>query len=194
MLPLGTEPLVLDDGTKINPEDGTVIQDDYLVEVPNTIDMQREVVAARKNISDLPVPPTQMNTLSVIISYSIYGITDEDIANVLSIPLDQLLTVKSSDAYRELKNSLVQNILESDAADVRSLFVQQSKNAANTMFSLMNSQNEATRGTAAKDVLDRAGQRPVDVVEIRNKLEGELTIKYIDQRDEHVPTIDLGEF
>ena len=172
MLPQGMEPLILADGTKINPIDGTVIQDEYLVEVPNTDDMKQEIVAARKQISDLPVPPAQMNTLSVIISYSLFGISDDDISNVLSIPVDQLITVKNSDAYKELQSCLVKSILESDASDVRSMFAQQSKNAANTMFALMNSQNEATRGTAAKDVLDRSGQRPVDVVEIRNKLEG----------------------
>jgi hypothetical protein len=190
MLPQGTEPLVLADGTKINPVDGHVVTDEILVEVPNTEEIKREIVASRKRISDLPVPPSQMNTISVIISYSLFGITDEDISNTLLIPLKQLQEIKASDAYSGLQQQLLKNIIESDMSDVRGLFVQKSRKAANTMFDLLDSDSESTRGVAAKDVLDRAGQRPVDVVEHRHKMEGGLTIEYVEKKDD-IPTIDV---
>tara|TARA_R110000751_G_scaffold12777_1_gene43775 strand:+ start:79 stop:657 length:579 start_codon:yes stop_codon:yes gene_type:complete len=186
----GTEPLVLADGTKIDPEDGTVVQEPYLVPVPNTEEIKREIVASRKRIADLPVPPDQMNTLSVIISYSLFGITDEDISNTLFIPLKQLQTIKSSDDYKGLNATFLKNIVESDLSNVRGLFVQKSHTAAQTMFDLLGSNNEATRGSAAKDILDRAGQRPVDVVEHRMKMEGGLTIEYVEKKDD-LPTIDV---
>jgi len=186
----GTEPLVLADGTKINPVDGHVVTDEILVEVPNTEEIKREIVASRKRISDLPVPPSQMNTISVIISYSLFGITDEDISNTLLIPLKQLQEIKASDAYSGLQQQLLKNIIESDMSDVRGLFVQKSRKAANTMFDLLDSDSESTRGVAAKDVLDRAGQRPVDVVEHRHKMEGGLTIEYVEKKDD-IPTIDV---
>ena len=47
-----------------------------------------------------------------------------------------------------------------------------------------------TRMAAAKDVLDRAGHRPADVIEHKHSLEGGLTIEYIDHKDE-IPTIDI---
>ena len=169
MLPNGMEPLVLADGTRINPVDGVIIEDEFLVEVPNTEDIKREIVAARKRISDLPVPPNQMNTISVIISYTLF---------------------KSSDSYRSLQEQFVKNIMESDASDVRNMFVQKSKTAAHTMFALMESNNEATRGSAAKDILDRAGQRPVDVIEHRHRMEGGLTIEYVEKKDD-IPIIDI---
>ena len=190
MLVQGTEPLVLADGTKINPVDGHVVTDEILVEVPNTEEIKREIVASRKRISDLPVPPSQMNTISVIISYSLFGITDEDISNTLLIPLKQLQEIKASDAYSGLQQQLLKNIIESDMSDVRGLFVQKSRKAANTMFDLLDSDSESTRGVAAKDVLDRAGQRPVDVVEHRHKMEGGLTIEYVEKKDD-IPTIDV---
>ena len=190
MLVQGTEPLVLADGTKIDPEDGCVVTDEILVAVPNTEEIKREIVASRKRIGDLPVPPEQMNTLSVIISYSLFGITDEDISNTLLIPLDQLQTIKSSDAYIGLQGTFLKNILESDLSNVRGMFVQQSSKAAQTMFNLLDSESESTRGVAAKDVLDRAGQRPVDVVEHRHRMEGGLTIEYVEKKDD-IPTIDV---
>jgi len=192
-LPLGTEPLVLADGTKINPEDGLVLpaDGDFLVEVPNTQDLQREVTAARKRISDLPVPPAQMNTLSVILCYTLFGISEHDIAITLSIPLEQLRTVKMSDAYSSMQASLLDSIMKSDEADVRDLFIMKSRNAANVMFNLMGSESETTRGSAAKDILDRAGQRPVDVIEHKHKVEGGLRIEYIERSKENIPTIDI---
>ncbi len=190
MLPQGTEPLVLADGTKINPIDGAPIVDDFLVEVPNTDMIKQEIVASRKRISDLPVPPNQMNTLSVIISYTLFGISDQDMSNVLLIPLDQLETIKSSDSYKDLQAAFIKNILESDASDVRGMFVQKSRIAAGKMFQLLDSESEATRMVASKDILDRAGHRPVDVIEHRHHMEGGLTIKYIDGKDK-IPTIDV---
>jgi hypothetical protein len=196
MLPNGTEPLVLADGTVIDPETGVVVQEEILVEVPNTADIKREITASRKRIGDLPVPPNQMNTLSIIISYSMFGINDADIGNILHIPTKQVDSIKQSDVYRELQSTLIKNITESDLSDVRGMFVQKSRAAANTMFELMSSTSESTRGSAAKDILDRAGQRPVDVVEHRHKMSGGLTIEYVEKKDD-IPTIDVtpnGEF
>ena len=193
MLPVGTEPLVLADGTQIDPISGGVVQEETFVEVPNTAEIKREITASRKRIADLPVPPQQMNTLSVIISYSIFGINDEDISNVLSIPLAQLAAIKTSDVYKDLQSSLLANIIESDQSDVRGLFVQESRRAADKVFDLMESESEATRMVAAKDVLDRAGQRPADVVEHRHKMEGGLTIHYVEKND-NIPTIDMEDF
>ena len=86
----------------------------------------------------------------------------------------------------------MQNILASDASDVRGMFVQHSKDAASVMFNAMIDQANGvnTRMAAAKDVLDRAGHRPVDVVEHKHSLEGGLTIEYIDNKNE-IPVIDV---
>tara|TARA_R110000823_G_scaffold51013_2_gene127458 strand:- start:1634 stop:2230 length:597 start_codon:yes stop_codon:yes gene_type:complete len=188
----GSEPLILADGTRIDPMNGSVVLDEILVEVPNTETIKQEIVAARKRINDLPVPPKQMNTLSVIISYSLFGLNDNDISHILSISKTELETIKTSDVYIELQKTLVQNILASDATDVRGLFVQHSQAAAGVMFNAMIDQANGvgTRMAAAKDVLDRAGHRPADVIEHKHSLEGGLTIEYIDNKHE-IPVIDV---
>jgi hypothetical protein len=190
MLPLGTEPLVLADGTTINPIDGTVVEEEVLVEVPTAIDAQREVVSARLRISDLPVPPEQMNTLSVILSYSLQGVENADIATLLHIDEDWVTDIKQSDGYKELQTTIIKNIIDSDLSDVRNLFVQHSRGAAGVMLGLLDSKSESTRGSAAKDILDRAGHRPVDVIDHRHTLEGGLVIQYVKPSKE-VPTIDI---
>jgi hypothetical protein len=133
-----------------------------------------------------------MNTLSVVISYSLFGISDEDISSALLIPLEQLQTIKSSDEYTNLQGQFIKNILESDLSDVRGLFVERSRSAANLMIDTLEN-NEVGLGTrlgVAKDVLDRAGHRPADVIEHRHKMEGGLTIEYVEKKDD-IPTIDI---
>ena len=192
MLPHGTEPLVLADGTKIDPIDGAIVKDKIFVEVPNTEDLRREITASRIRLSDLPVPPKQMNTLSVILSYSLQGISDYEIASVLLIEEDKLAVIKKSDVYKDLQATIVKSITESDLSDVRSLFVQKSRSAAQVMFDVVDDPDMGTayKMAASKDILDRAGQRPVDVVEHRHKMEGGLTIEYVEKKDD-LPTIDI---
>tara|TARA_R100000750_G_C2311169_1_gene82528 strand:- start:203 stop:796 length:594 start_codon:yes stop_codon:yes gene_type:complete len=192
MLPQGTEPLVLADGTKINPENGGVVSDEVFVKVPNTQELKREIVASRMRVSDLPIPPKQMNTLSVILSYSLQGISEFDIANILSIDEDKIITIKESDPYKELQSTIIKNITESDLSDVRGMFIQKSRGAAQVMFDVIEDTEIGigTKMVAAKDVLDRAGQRPVDVIEHRHKMEGGLTIEYVEKKDD-IPTIDI---
>lgn len=199
-LPIGTEPLTLADGTKINPLTGGILPpvEDALVEVPNNEQMQREIVTARKRINDLPLVPDKMNVVSIILTYTLYGVSDTDIATILHLPIDNIKKIKLSSAYEDIAQAIISNIVESDMSDVRTLFVEQSRNAASQVFRLMDSEVETTRLAASKDVLDRAGQRPVDVIEHRHKVEGGLTIEYIDkEQSEDIPIIDItpeGEF
>jgi hypothetical protein len=192
MLPQGTEPLVLADGTKISPINGKIVSDEPYVKVPNTEELKREITTARMRLSDLPAPPKQMNTISVILSYSLQGISDYDISMILSISEDAVLNIKKTDVYREVQANIIKSITESDLSDVRSLFVQKSRTAAQVMFDVLDDADVGvlTKMTAAKDVLDRAGQRPVDIIEHRHKMEGGLTIEYVDKKDD-IPTIDI---
>jgi hypothetical protein len=192
-LPIGTEPLVLADGTKINPLDGKILKDDILVEVPNTREIQRDIVAARKRIADLPLPPEQMNTLSLVMAYSVFGLSDKDIGNVLSLTEDQIHNIKMNSAYNELQQNLVQSIIHSDATEVRDLFVLNSKTSAQLFVDTVNDSEMGigTRLSAANNILDRAGHRPADIVEHRHKVEGGLRIEYIKKEEQDIPTIDI---
>ena len=192
-LPIGTEPLVLADGTKINPLDGKILKDDILVEVPNTREIQRDIVAARKRIADLPLPTEQMNTLSLVMAYSVFGLSDKDIGNVLSLPQEQIHNIKMNNVYNELQQNLVQSIIHSDTTEVRDLFVLNSKTSAQLFVDTVNDSEMGigTRLSAANNILDRAGHRPADIVEHRHKVEGGLRIEYVKKEEQDIPTIDV---
>ena len=50
--------------------------------------------------------------------------------------------------------------------------------------------SQEVQKSAAKDILDRAGHRPVDVSEQRIRVDGGLRIEYI-QKSKDIPTIDI---
>jgi hypothetical protein len=194
-LPLGTEPLQLADGTMINPISGAVMSaiDSIVTEVPNTEEMQRDIVASRKRIHDLPVPPKQMNTLSLVLMYSLFGLDNSDISNILSIDIEQLQNIKMNDAYNTLSTQIVNTIVESDTNSIRDMFAMNSRRSAQLFVDTVANPEMGitTRMTAANNILDRAGHRAADIVEHRHKVEGGLTIEYIKNDEQDIPTIDI---
>lgn len=194
-LPVGTEPLVLKDGTIINPVDGSVVPNSpaLLIEVPTNEEAQSLIVAQRRRLSDLPVPPAQMNTVSVILTYSLLGVNEEDIGSILGLTAEQVGRIKMSDAYAEIQQQCVKTIVESDKEHVRNMFVANSKYAANKVFELLGSKRSDVAQKAADSILDRAGLRPADVVEHRHKVEGGLRIEYVEKTDT-IPTLNHEEF
>lgn len=191
----GTEPLVLADGTRIDPATGKVIKDrqpSRYVEVPAATDAVRQITAVRKSIRDLPAPPKQMNAISVVVMYHMFGLSEEDIAIASGMTVDQVGRIKMLDAFNSMLNTVSENLANQETDDVRSILQRHAKNAVNRVIETLD-EDGVLGFKAAQDILDRAGHRPVDTVEHRMKLEGGLTIEVV--RKDHaaaVPTIDVA--
>ncbi len=199
-LPTGVEPLVLGDGTVIDPLTGSVVKDELrqeIIEVPSTSSIIQHTPAISRRLVDLPVSPRQMNAISIVIGYTMLGVNDEMIAQATSIDINVIKNVKESDGYQKVFDEMVRQVVESDKEYVRNLFVSGSKVAAHKVLTLVESPNEATAITAAKDILDRGGHRPVDVVDHHHMVAGSLRIEIVKkQGDRDIPHIELeqGDF
>lgn len=188
--------------TEITLADGTVIdtrtgrprgQLPGHVVVPTNEEAVQEVTRVRKRLADLPdLPQKQMNATAVVCTYYMFGLEDFEIAHALGITERQVQNIKMTAAFDELVQVLQQNIVEGQADDVRSLIANHASTAARTMINELASPNGQNRIVAAKDLLDRAGHRPADVVEHRHKVEGGLTIEYVKKGgDDAIPDIDI---
>lgn len=178
--------LTLHDGTVISSLTGDVIEDDdndnnvdTYVEVPNYADTQRQIVSARTRIADLPLPPEKMTSIGIILFYSMMGIDDNDISSITGLDTEQVGRIRITDAYTKVQKSFIEGIIANDMDDVRSMFVDGSRLAAGKMVSLMNSESEGIQMSAAKDILDRAGHRPADIIEHKHSVSGGLVIEYV---------------
>jgi len=182
-LPAANDPLELADGTRIDPLTGKVIKNVLgMIEVPTHSEAQRIVTQTRRNVNELPELPEKMNTISVIVAYALFGLTDSDIAIATSLPIEQVRNIKGLEAYDEMYDTITRDIIEADSDDVRNRFKQHSRQAQDKVLDLLDSENEGIVLRAADGILDRAGHRPVDVVEHNHKIEGGLHIE-ITKRD-----------
>lgn len=196
-LALASQPLVLADGRHVYP-DGRIIdpneaQEEY-VEIPTNREATDLVIRARKKLADLPDVPRTMNAISVVLSYSLFGLDNVEIALATGLTETQIGTIVMGDAYREMREGVVSSILAAETDNVRDLFQQNSRMAVNKMLAIMQtSKSEQNKITIARDILDRAGHRPADVIEHRHKMEGGLTIEIIQRDDVNtMPVIDMA--
>jgi hypothetical protein len=161
------------------------------VEVPTHYDAVEQVTAARKRIADLPDVPKHMNTVSVVLAYKLFGLDNVDIAFATGLTEQQVGNVILSDAYSRMYETVLASVRESDTATVRGLIGAASVRAARKLVDYTN-EDGALGFAAVKDVLDRAGHRPADVMEHRHTMEGGLVIEYV--RKDHsseAPLIDI---
>lgn len=176
----GMEPLRLADGTMIDPATGKVIKprSQNYVEVPSATAAVRHITSVRKQLADLPAPPRQMNAISLVVMYHLFGLEDRDIAIAIGVSEEQVGRIRMLDAFGTMLNNVSDNIMHQDMDDVRSMIAAKAKNAVTKVIETMD--EEGVLGfKAAQDILDRAGHRPSDIVEHRYKMEGGLTIEYI---------------
>lgn len=194
-LPDGIEPLVLADGRRINPVTGREVQSvAKVVALPTARDAIATVTRARRKLADLPAPPRASNALSVVLTYTNIGLSDDDIAIACDLTVEQIQRMRRTPAYQALSEAVTKSILEADSDDVRTYISQHARVAAHSIVTAAQSQDEVVALRASMDILDRAGHRPADVVEHRHKLEGGLTIEIIEKSTaDDVPTVPVDK-
>ena len=189
------EPLKLADGSLVYPG-GRIVGADTLpepvrfVEIPTHREAQHVITATRRKLSDLPEVPKTMNAVSVVLSYTMFGLDDEEIAIATGLTTDQVGRLKVSEPFSQMHDAVVRNIMESETDVVRDLLAKNARSAAAAMVEALQAGNRSDRMAAARDILDRSGHRPADVVEHRHRVDGGLVIEYV-KRDAGGPVIDI---
>ena len=192
-LPRRDAPLRLADGRLVMP-DGSVQSSSpsqAFIEVPTGEEAVRIVTAARRKLSELPEVPRTMNAISVVLSYTLFGLDDEEIAIATNLSVEQIGRIKVGDAYTQMHDAVVRTVLDSETNVVRELFTKNARNAAQVMVRAMDEGTRADRMAAARDILDRSGHRPSDVVEHRHRMDGGLVIEIVRRNGAEMPVIDM---
>ena len=195
-LPSSNEPLKLADGRMVYPDGRVNVVDNPnpvpdFVEVPTHAEAQRIVTAARRKLSELPEVPRTMNAVGVVLSYTLFGLDDEEIAIATGMSVDQIGRIKVGDPYTQMHEAIVRTVLDSETDVVRELFIKNAKSAANVVVRAMDEGTRADRMAAARDILDRSGHRPSDVVEHRHRMDGGLVIEIVKRDSAQLPVIDM---
>ena len=186
------EGLTLADGTIIMP-DGRVKKPSRkpMVEVPSHSQAQAIVVNTRKRLADLPAVPQTMNAISVVLTYALFGLDDTEIAIATGFSVEQIGRIKTLEAYTQMQSAVVEQLLKNETVSVRSRIAALANSAVNKMEEALTDGPLDIAVSVARDVLDRSGNRAVDVVEHRHKMEGGLVIEVREKKHSDVPVIDL---
>lgn len=175
--------------TKIEPKQNK----DALILKSNT-QLQIEEAKARRKIDDLPIKNSKMNTISVVLSYYLFGLSNKDISLITKLPEEQINSIIMLPAFSEMLQSVTKSIIEKDTDDVRNFIATQTKKAAKKVVDIMENASPKFALEAAKDLLDRGGHRPVDIVEHINRMDGELRIVHIKKDESAINKIQDAEF
>jgi len=191
-LPEHNEPLRLADGRLVYPG-GNIADPGAPARDGSDIAVGKPVVVRRK-LADLPVSPRQMTAIGAVLSYVLFGLEEEDVASATGLSLAQVVAIRNSDPYRQLYEAAARTVLDGETDVVRELLAKNARRAANVMVDNLDAANRQDRMAAARDILDRSGHRPSDVVEHRHRMDGGLVIEIV-KRDtsERMPTIDMED-
>ena len=187
------EPLVLADGTKIDPQNGKVIRNKAagFVEIPSAREAQDIVARTRRSIAELPLAPENMNAVSLVLFYTMWGLRDQDIAITVGVSVDQVKQIKKLEQYSAMMDDIRKSVLDHEANDIRTIFQNNAAGAAMRIVSLASEEEGVLGFKASQDILDRAGFRPADVVEHNHNMKDALRIVHIKQDDrQNLPAIE----
>jgi hypothetical protein len=197
-LPSPSEPLRLADGSLVYPGGRVTTAGDSsasppvgFVEIPTHREAQRVIAGTRRKLADLPEVPKTMNAVGAILAYTLFGMDDEEIAIATKLTIEQIGRLKMGDAYSQMHEAIVRTIVDSETDVVRDMLAKNARNAAATMVEALQAGNRSDRMAAARDILDRSGHRPADIIEHRHRVDGGLVIEYIKRGSEEVPVIDM---
>jgi hypothetical protein len=199
-LPDNNEPLRLADGRLVYPNGRVVngqpveqpVDETRFIEVPTHREAQQMIAATRRRISDLPEVPKTMNAIGVILSYTMFGLDDEEIAIATGLSVAQIGKMKLTDPYKQMYDGIVRTVMDNETDVVRELLAKHAKGAAMVMVEALDAGTRSDRMAAAKDILDRSGHRPSDVVEHRHRMDGGLVIEIVRKDSNPIsPVIDM---
>ena len=187
--------LTLADGTKIDKATGSVVRDQVapaeLIDgdapvAPTEDDSDVDEITAIKAkipvnryMSDLPGDVNSTRAVAVIAALTLFGLNNREISYICNTDADKIDAIKKSQRFEDFSSGIIDNVMRAQSDNVRAMFVNNAKSAAEHIISGLKSKVPEIRHMASKEILDRGGFRPADVVEHRIRHENELKIVHI---------------
>lgn len=133
------------------------------VPLPSRDESLQKVHSTLKRVSDLPAPPDQSNPIAVVLSYELFGLSVDETALAMGVPIGVVNNIRASEGYSQFKGDVLTNIRKTTSDVVTRKFEENAENAAKRVIELVDSPSGIVSLSAAKQVLDRSqGSRTSD--------------------------------
>ena len=184
------EPLITSDG-KVAP---VTIQRQRVIEVPSNRQAVAIIEGTRRKLSELPMVPKALNPVACICMYTMFGLDIQEISIATRLSIEQINNIRMTNEYAVMQRAVVDTVMEANTGELKDYIKKSAKSAAERITTLVDSPFADIALRASKDVLDRAGLRPVDVLEVRGRMDMGLVIEVVDRKMDDVhPIIDMEE-
>lgn len=163
-----------------------------VIAIPSNTEATGIIEGTRRKLADLPITPKHLNPVACVCLYTMYGLDTQEIAVATGLPIDQVHGIRMSNEYAVIQRAVVDSVMESETGSVKDYIKKSADKAASKVVAQINHANADVAYRASKDVLDRAGLRPNDVIEHRGRMDVGLVIEVVDRaRDRDRPIIDM---
>jgi hypothetical protein len=157
---------------RLTLQDGSVVLNNGKVLKPMevkqpAVEMSREIKSGReaavilekqsRKLGDLPDVPEKMNAFCAVITYSMLGLSDADIAIALKTSEQNVKKLKDLDAYQQLVQMFDTTVFEDNKRAANHMLAQASQRATQRMIDGIDSNREDIAIVAARDVMKLAG-------------------------------------
>lgn len=194
------EAFTLPDGTKVLPEPDSsgskvlsAVEQETAAELKEVVEepfTNEFADTYKRTLADVNVEPKRMNATMLVVSFSMWGLDNYAIASLLGTTVEAIEVVKNTELFDELHTQMVEAVRYAETSSIHGYLAHRAMDAARVVGSMLKDKDHDRRLSAAKDILDRSGFRPVDRVEHSHKFDDELRIVHI--QEQAVPTIDVS--
>lgn len=170
------------DGDPYVTHKGKVIQPDEIrADAPDKIAKHKVFKAnKRRTIKELPALPGMLRGISCVFVYTVMGLSDREIGELLNISVTDVRQVRLTSGYEEVFNIVSAEFISAQSKHLSARIASYAENALTTVADLsQNGEKEETKLRASMDLLDRGGIRPKDVEQRTNQQGNELRITIV---------------
>ena len=125
---------------------------------------------------DLPGPLHVMNAVAAVFTYTLMGLSDREMAEILNCTAIDIEATRAHPAYGEVFESIMGVFINTNSELLGSRIAAYSHDALTNVADLMASQDDGISLRASQDLLDRGGARPQDMSAKKAALGNELRI------------------
>ena len=163
-----------------------------VISVPSNTEAAGIIEGTRRKLADLPISPKHLNPIACICLYTLYGLDTQEISVATGVPVDRVCSIRMSNEYAVMQRAVVDSVMETETGSVKDYIKKSADKAALKVVQQIGHANADVAYRASKDVLDRAGLRPNDVIEHRGRMDVGLVIELVDRAmDRDRPIIDM---
>lgn len=112
----------------------------------------------RRSMPDLPAEPKLQTAIIVVLNYSLFGLSDNEIAHAIGHSMDDVRKLKEHPAYQETFELLFHEMINSNSSSMLARIHKFAPKALQNLFNLADSaENDHARLKANESILDRSG-------------------------------------